>query len=128
MRVLFTAIALCALSFFVGVAGDLSTPANAGQTVTLRIPPPIPADSPRAAPLPRLPSTATASATPTALVLEPAVARRMLVVEALDGAPAATTEAESAVEAKPEAVLVLAVADLKEDVAVLPASKTHKQV
>lgn len=62
MRVLFAAIALSALSFVAGVAGDLSRPANTGASVTLRIPPPIPADAPRAAPLPPLRTAAAAAA------------------------------------------------------------------
>jgi hypothetical protein len=52
MRVILAAVALSALSFVAGVAGDLSTkPTNSGAAVTLRIPPPIPANAPRAAPL-----------------------------------------------------------------------------
>jgi hypothetical protein len=62
MRVILAAVALSALSFIAGVVGDLSSaPANSGAVVTLRIPPPIPADAPRAAPLPLL-STPTAAA------------------------------------------------------------------
>lgn len=63
MRVILAAFALSALSFVVGLAGDLSSkPANSGVTVTLRIPPPIPADAPRAAPLPlRTPSAEAAT-------------------------------------------------------------------
>lgn len=73
MRIIVAALALTALSFFAGVAGDLSAPpANAGQTVTLRLPPPIPADAPRAGPLV---STSTAMAAPPRHVIraEPAV-------------------------------------------------------
>lgn len=62
MRVILAAVALTALSFVAGVAGDLTKPANAGASVTLRIPPPIPADAPRAAPLPPLVSAAAAAA------------------------------------------------------------------
>jgi len=52
MRVILAAVALSALSFVAGVAGDLSSkPTNSGASVTLRIPPPIPADAPRARPL-----------------------------------------------------------------------------
>ncbi len=69
MRVLFAAIALSALSFVAGVAGDLSRPANAGAAVTLRIPPPIPADAPRAAPLPLRTAAAAAAVTPVDNVL-----------------------------------------------------------
>jgi len=63
MRVILAAIALSALSFVAGVAGDLSSkPANSGVTVTLRIPPPIPADAPRARPI--LSTTTAAAETP----------------------------------------------------------------
>ena len=65
MRVLIAAVALSALSFVAGVAGDLSRPANSGAAVTLRIPPPIPADAPRAAPLPPLRTAAASAATVT---------------------------------------------------------------
>lgn len=64
MRVILAAVALTALSFVAGVAGDLTKPANAGVAVTLRIPPPIPADAPRAAPLPPLVSAAAAAQPP----------------------------------------------------------------
>lgn len=64
MRVILAAVALTALSFVAGVAGDLTKPANAGASVTLRIPPPIPADAPRAAPLPPLVSAAAAAEPP----------------------------------------------------------------
>lgn len=61
MRVIFAALALSALSFVAGVAGDLSEkPGNSGVAVTVRIPPPIPADAPRARPL--VSTTAAAAA------------------------------------------------------------------
>jgi hypothetical protein len=64
MRIFIAAVALCALSFTAGVVGDLSraTPANAGVSVTLRLPPELPADTVRAAPLPPLIATASAQA------------------------------------------------------------------
>lgn len=64
MRVLVAALALSALSFAAGVVGDLArpAPANAGVSVTLRLPPQLPADTVRAAPLPSLVGTASAEA------------------------------------------------------------------
>jgi len=63
MRVIAAAIALSALSFVAGVTGDLMrpAPANAGVAVTLRIPPELPADAIRAAPLPPLVASADAA-------------------------------------------------------------------
>lgn len=57
-----TALALSTLSFAAGVAGDLSLadPPNFGERVVLRLPPEIPADAPRAAPLPPLVAVAAA--------------------------------------------------------------------
>lgn len=56
IRVLAAALALSTLSFAAGVAGDLSVVAErtSGARVVLRIPPELPADTPRAAPLPML--------------------------------------------------------------------------
>jgi hypothetical protein len=53
IRVVATAFALSTLSFAAGVAGDLSMaePPNHGTRVVLRIPPELPEDSPRAAPI-----------------------------------------------------------------------------
>lgn len=90
MRVLLAAVALSALSFVVGVAGDLSKPANSGAAVTLRIPPPIPADAPRARPL---------ISTPSAVAAEPLVSP----VRAIAPAAAAETQAKPADEAEIEA-------------------------
>ena len=65
MRVILAAMALSALSFVAGVAGDLaSRPENSGAAVTLRIPPPIPADAPRARPLPVISTPAATAAEP----------------------------------------------------------------
>jgi hypothetical protein len=66
-RVVAAALALSTLSFAAGVAGDLSmaTPPNYGERVVLRIPPAIPADAQRAAPLPPMLSTASAEAAPS---------------------------------------------------------------
>jgi hypothetical protein len=63
IRVVGTALVLSTLSFAAGVAGDLSLadPPNFGERVVLRLPPEIPADAPRAAPLPRLVAVAAAS-------------------------------------------------------------------
>ena len=53
IRVAVVALGLSTLSFAAGVAGDLSIidPPRSGQSVVLRIPPEISADSPRARPL-----------------------------------------------------------------------------
>lgn len=53
IRVTALAVGLSTLSFAAGVAGDLSLadPPNYGQRVVLRLPPELPADSVRAAPL-----------------------------------------------------------------------------
>lgn len=66
IRIAAVAICLSTLSFAAGVAGDLSIidPPRSGQRVVLRLPPEIPADAPRAAPLPPLLSTASAQASP----------------------------------------------------------------
>jgi hypothetical protein len=62
IRVVGTALVLSTLSFAAGVAGDLSLadPPNFGERVVLRLPPEIPSDAPRAAPLPRLVAMAAA--------------------------------------------------------------------
>lgn len=64
IRIAVVALGLSTLSFAAGVAGDLSIidPPRSGQSVVLRIPPEIPADAVRAAPLPPLLSTASAQA------------------------------------------------------------------
>lgn len=64
LRVLGVALALTMLSFMSGVAGDLTMidPPRSGERVVLRIPPELPADTLRAAPLPPLLASATASA------------------------------------------------------------------
>lgn len=64
IRVLAVALALSTLSFAAGVAGDLSMtePPRSGTSVVLRIPPELPADTLRAAPLPPLVRTAAAEA------------------------------------------------------------------
>lgn len=94
MRIIIAAVALTALSFLAGVAGDLSAPpANAGQSVTLRIPPPIPVDAPRAAPLPVI-STRSANAAPPAAPARPARVQE---------AAAQSRAAPESLEAKPRA-------------------------
>lgn len=81
-RVAVVALGLSTLSFAAGVAGDLSIidPPRSGQRVVLRIPPEIPADAPRAAPLL---STAAAHATQVRLVRRPASEDFSAVVEAV---------------------------------------------
>ncbi len=66
IRVVAVAVGLSTLSFAAGVAGDLSLadPPNFGERVVLRLPPDLPADSARAAPLPPMLSTASAEASP----------------------------------------------------------------
>jgi hypothetical protein len=63
IRIAAVAVGLSTLSFAAGVAGDLSIldPPRTGQRVVLRIPPELPANTARAAPLPRLISTASAA-------------------------------------------------------------------
>jgi hypothetical protein len=81
IRIAAVAVCLSTLSFAAGVAGDLSIidPPRSGQRVVLRIPPEIPADARRAAPLPPLLSTASAEAgTP---VLRPSRARLIEAIE-----------------------------------------------
>lgn len=65
IRVAIAAVALTTLSFAAGVAGDLTMidPPRSGVSVVLRIPPELPADTPRAAPLPPL-TDASAAQTP----------------------------------------------------------------
>jgi hypothetical protein len=65
LRVMAAAAVLSTLSFAAGVAGDLSLTAEqtSGTRVVLRIPPEIPDDAPRAAPIALL-STASAAARP----------------------------------------------------------------
>jgi hypothetical protein len=66
IRVFAAALALSTLSFAAGVAGDLSLaePPNHGERVVLRLPPELPPDAARAAPLPPLLSTTSAEALP----------------------------------------------------------------
>jgi hypothetical protein len=62
IRIAAVAVGLSTLSFAAGVAGDLSIldPPRSGQSVVLRIPPELPTNTVRAAPLPQLISTASA--------------------------------------------------------------------
>lgn len=65
LRICAAALALSTMSFAAGVAGDLSRPPPvSGVSVVVRIPPEIPDDAPRAGPLPALPRTASAAASP----------------------------------------------------------------
>jgi hypothetical protein len=77
-RVVSTALVLSTLSFAAGVAGDLSMgePPNHGVRVVVRIPPELPEDTPRAAPIALL-------STPAAEAREerPAVRRRLAQAE-----------------------------------------------
>lgn len=101
MRVLLVAVALSAVSFVAGIAGDLSRPANSGAAVTLRIPPPIPADAPRARPI---------ISTPAAEAAEPAL-RRAAPVDKSEA-----EEAEAPVSAKPRQNRLLRMTKAKHDV------------
>jgi hypothetical protein len=84
IRVVGTAFALSTLSFAAGVAGDLSMnePPNHGVRVVVRIPPELPADTPRAAPIALL-------STPSAEAREerPTVRRRFAYVEPAEKPP-----------------------------------------
>lgn len=66
IRICAAALALSTLSFAAGVAGDLSeVRQRSGERVVLRIPPELPANTPRAGPLqPRTPSAAAAERPP----------------------------------------------------------------
>lgn len=83
-RVASTALVLSTLSFAAGVAGDLSmvAPPNHGVRVVVRIPPELPEDTPRAAPIALL-------STPAARAHEerPALRRRMAHIEATQKPP-----------------------------------------
>lgn len=85
LRIAVVALGLSTLSFAAGVAGDLSIidPPRTGQRVVLRIPPEIPADTPRAGPIL---STATAQAAPVRLVLLPGDEELRGLVEAVQAA------------------------------------------
>lgn len=65
IRVAAVAVALSTLSFAAGIAGDLSMvePARSGERVVLRIPPELPTDTIRAAPLPPSVTPAVAAST-----------------------------------------------------------------
>lgn len=113
VRVAMTALALCAVSFFAGVAGDLAAapPSRSGVSVVLAIPP----DTPRAGPLPPL-QTESARAEPIAYVaprrvrapVEPVIAREKPIATAYSEAPKENPD----LAAKPEDVPVL-LAELK---------------
>jgi hypothetical protein len=65
IRVLAVAFGLSTLSFAAGIAGDLSlADPTSGERVVLRIPPELPTDAVRAAPLPPLVSPADARPAP----------------------------------------------------------------
>ncbi|MEZ5970845.1 MAG: hypothetical protein R3C31_03430 [Hyphomonadaceae bacterium] len=82
IRIAALALGLSTLSFAAGVAGDLSSidPPRSGQRVVLRIPPEIPADTPRAHPLL---STSSAEAAPVSAVRRARHAERQRLVEAV---------------------------------------------
>jgi hypothetical protein len=94
IRVVATAFALSTLSFAAGVAGDLSMaePPNHGTRVVLRIPPELPEDTPRAAPIALI-------STPAAEAREerPTVRRRFAYV-----APAQKPPREQSLAAPPK--------------------------
>lgn len=110
LRIAVVALGLSTLSFAAGVAGDLTIidPPRSGQRVVLRIPPEIPVDAVRAAPLPPLLSTASAEAA----IIEPrfeAVSQLQLIEfehepELIDSPLAAAVERPE----KPQAELLLA--------------------
>jgi hypothetical protein len=108
LRVVAAAFVLSTLSFAAGVAGDLSlTQQTSGTRVVLRIPPEIPTDAPRAAPLL---STASADARPM-----PRQRARLVSVESAETAElvhAAFAPLESEA-AKPDAVQVMPVLSSK---------------
>lgn len=89
IRVVAAALALSTLSFAAGVAGDLSIidPPRSGERVVLRIPPEIPANAVRAAPLPPLLSTASAHAAPARIQSVAYVEEVEAPLEELAGAP-----------------------------------------
>jgi len=66
LRVLAAALVLTTLSFAAGIAGDLSMEAaqSSGQSVVVRIPPELPADTPRAGPMRAVVQTSAAEARP----------------------------------------------------------------
>lgn len=68
VRVVAVAVGLSTLSFAAGVAGDLSLadPPNFGERVVVRLPPELPSNAVRAAPLPTL---STGSIEPVAQLL-----------------------------------------------------------
>lgn len=108
-----TALALCAVSFFAGVAGDLAAapPSRSGVSVVLAIPP----DTPRAGPLAPL-STPAAEAQPIAYVaprralptVQPLIAREKPIAIAYSAEPKENPD----LAAKPDETPVL-LAELK---------------
>lgn len=115
MRVFLAAVAFTAFSFAVGVAGDLTRPEPAhGEAVVVRIPPAIPADAPRAAPLPLLRTASAAAETPRR-------APRQLAVAA-----AVVTESPG-VEPKPWAERLLLRSATKVDELAEAKAKSQKQ-
>lgn len=82
IRVVAAALVLSTLSFAAGVAGDLSLAdgPRSGTRVVLRIPPELPADTPRAAPLP-LVSTPAAEAR---LAIQPVRVQRIERIEPIE--------------------------------------------
>ncbi len=109
LRVVIAALALTTLSFAAGVAGDLSMidPPRSGVSVVLRIPPELPADTPRAAPLPPLAATSAAVQPRRRAPVAPVV-----VAESVIEAPASIAEPKPAsllaAAPKPEAVAIVA--------------------
>ena len=114
VRVAMTALALCAVSFFAGVAGDLAAapPSRSGVSVVLAIPP----DTPRAGPLPPL-QTESARAEPIAYVAPRRVRQSVVAPVIAREKPIAIAYSEEPKEnpdlaAKPEEIPVL-LAELK---------------
>ncbi|MEZ5960387.1 MAG: hypothetical protein R3C30_08160 [Hyphomonadaceae bacterium] len=107
IRIAAVALGLSTLSFAAGVAGDLSIidPPRSGQRVVVRIPPEIPADAPRAAPML---STAAAEAAPVRFLLErERRQQRLMIVEEVQAAH------EIAFESTPIAFETAALPELK---------------
>ncbi len=88
IRVVAAALVLGTLSFAAGVAGDLSLadPPNYGERVVLRLPPELPAEAVRAAPLPLL-STDVAAAAPAPIEVSAWAVSLMAEPVALELAP-----------------------------------------
>ena len=109
LRVVLAALALTTLSFAAGVAGDLSMidPPRSGVSVVLRIPPELPADTPRAAPLPPLGVTPASAVQPLRrAAIGPAVVAES-GIEAPERVAAPKPVSLAAVAPKPQAAAIV---------------------